>query len=92
MREEHRDAERAFYEAAAATLGASHEYRPWTGRGPNRWNNRRPGNGRFPGYGTVRYFAPGVIHVCLHAPSAVNRTARSADEALAILKAAVVSA
>ncbi len=86
MRQDCRDAERAFYEAAAETLGAHHEYQPWTGRGPNRWNNRRPGNGRFPGFGTVRFFGPNAIHLCLHAPRPLNRMAGSADEALALLR------
>lgn len=89
MREDCREAEGAFYAACAAILGCEHAYRPWTGRGPNRWNNRAPGNGRFPGFGTVRFFGPGCIHVSLHAPRAVNRPARSAEEAYAILRAAM---
>lgn len=89
MREEHRQEETAFYARCAEILDVEHDYRPWTGRGPNRWNNRRPGNGRFPGYGTVRYFGPNAIHVCLHTPRPVNRYARSAAEAHALLVAAL---
>ncbi len=91
MREEHRQDETAFYARCAEILGVEHEYRPWTGRGPNRWNNRKPGNGRFPGRGTVRYFAPDAIHVCLHSPRPVNRLARSSAEAHALLIAAVAA-
>lgn len=86
MREEHREAEGRFYQTVAEMLGTTHDYKPWTGRGPNRWNNRHPGNGRFPGFGTVRYFSPTCIHVCLHAPRSINRMCASAEAVYAILR------
>jgi hypothetical protein len=89
MREEYNAVETAFYAECAAILGATHDYVPWTGRGPNRWNNRRPGNGRFPGFGVVRLYSPNAIHVCLHAPAPLNRMARSPQEALALVRGVV---
>lgn len=86
--EKHRT-QSAFYEECAALLDTTHEYRPWIGRPPNRWNNRRPGNGRFPGFGCVRWFGHGHIHVMLHAPAHVNKVARSADEAFALIREAM---
>jgi hypothetical protein len=80
MREEKHEAEGRFYRTVAEMLGAPYEYTPWTGRGPNRWNNRHPGNGRFPGFGTIKMFSPTSIHVCLRAPVAVNRMCRSPQE------------
>lgn len=77
----------AFYERCAEALGVPHHYRPWVGRPPNRWNNRHPGNGRFPGRGCVRWFGPQCIHVMLEAPNSVSRYARSEDEAIAIIQA-----
>lgn len=43
----------AFYEQCAEVLGMEHEFRQPPGR-RTRWNNRRLGNGRFPGFGLVR--------------------------------------
>ena len=50
-----------------------------------RWFGREPGNGRFPGFGTVRAFGP-VVHVVLRHPIAVNRRFDSFDAALAFLR------
>lgn len=85
MREEHHELEGQFYAECARLLGAEHTYTPWIGRGPNRWNNRHAGNGRFPGFGTIKMFGPNAIHVCLHTPRVVNRYVRSPEEAYALL-------
>ncbi len=34
-----------------------------------RWGPREPGNGRFPGHGTIRVFSEKMIHVSLNDPS-----------------------
>jgi len=59
---------------------------PWIGRSPNRWNNRHPGNGRFPGFGTIRMHAPNHIHVALRQPVILNRVCRSSDEVYDLLR------
>lgn len=51
-----------------------------------RWNNRKPGNGRFEGYGLVRYFGPNLVHVVLQKPKKINETFTSTSEALKFLK------
>ncbi|MEZ2126165.1 MULTISPECIES: hypothetical protein [unclassified Sinorhizobium] len=52
---------------------------------PNRWNNRKPGKGRFPGYGIVRMFGPHLIQLALHDPK-LSSTFHSTDAALAALR------
>jgi hypothetical protein len=48
---------------------AEHIYRPWPFSKKTRWNNRNPGNGRYPGHGIVRRFNSNSIHVNLHTPT-----------------------
>lgn len=50
--------EEDFSRECAAILGADDLYRARTFARRTRWNNRDPGNGRFPGFGTIRMFAP----------------------------------
>jgi hypothetical protein len=71
---------------SARLLDAVHTYRPWIGRPPNRWNNRHPGNGRFPGFGTIRMHAPNHIHVALRQPVILNRVCGSSDEVYDLLR------
>ena len=86
MNEEHREAEGRFYKKCAEMLGAAHQYQPWDGRPPNRWNNRHPGNGRFAGFGAIRMFSPSCIHVCLRHPVGVNQMCYSTEEAFNLLE------
>lgn len=76
--------EQEFYQACAKLLGAQHEYQPYPYRRPNRWNNRDPGNGRFPGYGVIRLYGERV-HISLRSPVRVSLWC-SHDEALDYLK------
>jgi hypothetical protein len=85
MREPHREAEGRFYARCAEILGVPHTYRPWVGRPPNRWNNRRPGNGRFEGVGLIRMFSPTCIQVCLRDP-AFSGLLRSPEAVYALLR------
>lgn len=85
MNEDRLAVEERFYRTCAELLGATHQYSPWTGRPPNRWNNRRPGNGRFPGFGTIRMFGQRSVHVSLRHPFVLNRHFTSVDEATAYL-------
>ena len=51
-----------FYEECSNILGLTHNHvEPVPRR--NRWNNRNPGNGRYAGYGLIRYYNSGLIHV-----------------------------
>ncbi|MXQ14795.1 hypothetical protein [Microvirga makkahensis] len=80
MNDEHHELEEAFNQECARLLGAMHTYRSWIGRLPKRWNNRHPGNGRVPGFGTIRMYAPNQIHVGLRYPALVSKVCRSNDD------------
>ena len=86
MKPEQHALEEEFYWECARLLDAVHTYHPWIGRPPNRWNNRHPGNGRFPGFGTIRLYAPNHIHVSLRQPVILNRVCRSVDEVYDLLR------
>lgn len=77
--------EQEFYQACAKLLGAEHEYQPYPYRRRNRWNNRRPGNGRFPGFGVIRLYGDRA-HIQLRAPVRMSLWC-SHEEALEFLKA-----
>ena len=49
-------------------LGCEIEYSPYPYSKKTRWNNRLPGNGRYPGYGLVRRFSGNSIHLFLRVP------------------------
>lgn len=76
--------EQEFYEACAKLLGTEHNYRTYPYRRRNRWNNRVPGNGRFPGYGVIRLYGDHV-HISLRSPVRVSLSC-SYEDALAYLK------
>jgi hypothetical protein len=85
MNEKDFEAEGRFYARCAEILGCAYAYRPWTGRPPNRWNNRHPGNGRFPGFGTIRRFSASSIHVSLRAPRSINAVFSNETDVFAAL-------
>jgi hypothetical protein len=72
-----------FYDEVAKVLGTTHEHLPFTHRRRNRWNNRGPGSGRFPGKGIVRVFGD-KIHVALTQPM-ISKICNSKEEALELL-------
>ena len=82
------EAEGRFYARCAELLGCDHTYRQWVGRPPNRWNNRNPGNGRYPGFGTIRRFGDNAIHVSLRAPRSINAMFYAEADVFAALSAA----
>lgn len=92
-----------FYEQCARLLGAqyerheireSHERLRYDGSVSNnyrnRWNNRDPGNGRYPGRGIIRHFGS-VIQVALYDPP-VSGYYASVDYALTAIENAVYKA
>jgi hypothetical protein len=86
MKEQHHAVEESFYRECARLLGAAHTFRPWVGPPPDRWNNRHPGNGRFPGFGTIRMYGPNHIHISLRHPVVLSKTCRSPDEVFRVLR------
>ncbi len=59
------DEKRAFYERCGAILGIEHVYATPVPR-RNRWNNRRLGNGRYPGFGLIQCFGNGARVMSKH--------------------------
>ena len=59
------DEKRAFYERCGEILGIAHVYNKPVPR-RNRWNNRRLGNGRFPGFGLIQCYGNGARVVSRH--------------------------
>jgi len=51
-----------FYEQCGSILGIDHEWSEPV-RKRTRWNNRKLGNGRFPGFGLVQCFGPKSFRV-----------------------------
>lgn len=82
-----------FYQDVSDLLGVTnnYEYNRYTvgGKYLTRWNNRKPGNGRFEGYGIIRYFGPSVIHVAINHPVRMSGSYTSKEEVLAVLKKAL---
>lgn len=83
----------AFYRDVSDLLGieSNYEYNPNTlgGAYRTRWNNRKPGNGRFEGYGIIRFFGASCIHVAINHPVTITGTFGSKEEVLATLKKAL---
>jgi hypothetical protein len=64
-REAHIRCEQDFLDQCAEILNINHEYiRPYLKR--DRWNTRKLGNGRFPGFGVIRYHSSSCIMVMSH--------------------------
>ena len=82
-----------FYRDVSDLLGieSNYEYNPNTlgGAYRTRWNNRKPGNGRFEGYGIIRFFGASCIHVAINKPVHITGTFESKEEVLRVLKKAL---
>lgn len=74
-----------FYEACASLLGTHHEGEPFPYYKRTRWNNRRAGRGRFPGYGLIRAHGDLVL-IHLHSPRPLVAEIVGLDAALAFLR------
>lgn len=54
-----------FYTKCGEILGCGHDFHtPF--RKKTRWNVRVLGNGRYPGYGVIRWFSPTMIHAMIN--------------------------
>jgi len=82
-----------FYQDVSDLLGIEnkYEYNRYTVGGTyrTRWNNRKPGNGRFEGFGIIRFFGPQMIHVAINKPCYLCGTFDSTDAVLVALKKAL---
>ncbi len=76
-----------FYAESAALLEVVHQGEPFPYRRRNRWNNRKPGQGRFEGAGIIRVFGD-FIHVSLSNPKLWG-IFTSKEEALDAIRIAV---
>jgi hypothetical protein len=83
---EARDAE--FYQRVADIIGGKHEGEPFRWHARTRWNNRIAGQGRYPGFGTVRLFGD-VVHIALRHPVAFHATIEGREEALERMRSAI---
>ena len=74
-----------FYEKCAELLGTTYECKPFPYCRPTRWNNRSPGQGRYPGFGQIRKFGNG-FYVSLRHPISHQKYYRLEDEVFAFLR------
>jgi hypothetical protein len=82
---ERSEVEAEFYKKCAEILDVDYTYKKRYLK-KTRWNNRDPGNGRFPGHGLIRYYSGDNIHIILTKPVIINKICKSADEVLLLLK------
>lgn len=75
------DEKKAFYGTCASILGIEHVFNEPVPR-RNRWNTRRSGNGRFPGFGLVQCFGSYVRVASKHG----TKMFKSYDEVYEYLK------
>lgn len=78
-----------FYAKCAELLGVEHDYLPFEYRYRTRWNNRKPGSGRFPGRGIIRKFGS-QVHIALTNPNH-HGIYNSEEEALTFLRSLDIS-
>ena len=89
MKNEHEcQVEQEFYQAVARLLQTEINYRPFPHRKITRWNNRAPGNGRYPGFGLVRRFSKNLVNISLHTPK-ICATVYSEQAALEVIANAI---
>lgn len=77
-----------FYHRCAEILGQEYACQSFQHYKRTRWNNRKPGSGRFPDHGVVRVFGENLIQMLLPRYG-IHCTAKSKAEALSILERAV---
>lgn len=74
-----------FYHKCAALLDVEYDGKPFEYAYRTRWNNRKPGSGRYPGYGIIRKFG-GQIHVALTKPIQHHGIYNSEEEVYTFLR------
>jgi hypothetical protein len=85
-----------FYQDVSDLLGIENKYSydaiTHGGLYRTRWNNRAPGNGRFEGYGIIRYFSDTCIHLAINKPVSAHGIFTSKQEVLDFLHKSIDSA
>jgi len=79
-----------FYQEVAAIIGGAHEGGPFEFHARTRWNNRTAGQGRYPGFGTVRLFGD-IVHVALREPVYMHATIEGRRAAIVAITEAMRS-
>lgn len=74
-----------FYYKCAEILGVEYDCEPFTHYKRTRWNNRKPGSGRYPGYGIIRKFGS-QIHVAFTNPVLHHGIYNSEEEVYTFLQ------
>ena len=74
-----------FYNRCAELLGTEYNCVAFPYDKRTRWNNRSPGEGRYPGFGTIRKYGD-VIHVALRHPVSHTHIYTSEDAVYEFLK------
>jgi len=77
--------DKEFYDRCADALGTEHEYLPFAHHARTRWNNRRPGSGRFPGCGIIRIFGD-EIHIAITSPVPIHERIKGRSDAIELLE------
>ena len=77
-----------FYEKCAEILGQEFQSTPFEHYKRTRWNNRKPGNGRFKGFGLIRIYG-NMVHI---SNRKVNKLFNSKELALEWLSGGMVTA
>lgn len=75
----------SFYLQCAELLGTSYNCKPFPYSKRTRWNNRAPGSGRYPGFGTIRKFG-NQVHMSLRHPVSHSKVYANEDDAITFLK------
>lgn len=73
-----------FYERVAGLLGTTYDCEAFPHAYRTRWNNRKPGGGRFEGYGIIRAFGD-TVQIALYNPP-ITKICSSFDEALGVIE------
>lgn len=77
-----------FYDECARLLNTEYDFVdviPNNARS-GRWGPRKPGNGRYPGIGLIRWFSENYIHVSITGRKEINAIFRSPAEVFEVLK------
>ena len=74
-----------FYNECAKVLGTVYDCVEFPYRYRTRWNNRKEGSGRFPGFGIIRVFGS-QVHIALTFPILISKVFESQEAALSALK------
>lgn len=80
-----------FYHECAKILGTVYDCEPfpWSFSKRTRWNNRAPGSGRYPGFGTIHCFGD-IVHASLYEPIVIIKVFLSKKDALDALTVALL--